>query len=227
MRLGGVPGNFTKLNETYQGLSELRKKYNNLRIEATTVLMKENEFEIENIYNYIKKHWKVDNYALLYPRGDTHIDSVKNVNLARYKAVTNLIYGGFNAQSKNKIISSIFHSISNIVSEMIIRAEEKKKMPLPCLAGQKLLIINEQGKVFPCEILSSESAGFKKSNDSDEFCFGDLRDADYCINSILKSKKANEIKRFIRKNMCYCTFECAYVASLVFNPRMLFRFIKL
>ena len=89
-------------------------------------------------------------------------------------------------------------------------------MVLPCVAGDKLIVINEIGDVYPCEILPMK--------------MGNLREAEYDIKRILSSKKAKKIKNFIKDTRCRCTFECATNANIVYDvksyPKLLLGVIR-
>ena len=72
------------------------------------------------------------------------------------------------------------------------------------MAGRKMIVITETGDVYPCEILNKQ--------------MGTLRENDYNIKEVLKSESTKRIIKWIRKNKCFCTFECAIQNSLIYNP---------
>ena len=87
-----------------------------------------------------------------------------------------------------------------------MRILSENKFQLPCLAGNRLLIIDDVGEVKPCEML--------------EYSMGNLREENYNINNILSSSKTERIKEFIKKTKCFCTFECAILDNIIFNWHM-------
>jgi len=98
------------------------------------------------------------------------------------------------------------------MNKLVSKTLSEKKMLLPCLAGRKLIEIYEDGTVKPCEILHTLPGGINSS-------MGNLRDSGYDINKILRSNRAQEILRHIKKSRCFCTFECALLTNIIFNPR--------
>jgi hypothetical protein len=48
---------------------------------------------------------------------------------------------------------------------------------------------------------------------------GNIRDFDYDIEKVLSSPAAKRIVSDIEKTRCHCSFECAILTSIVFNPR--------
>ena len=101
--------------------------------------------------------------------------------------------------------------------DVIVESYEKQKMIIPCTAGKKMIIISEEGDVYPCEILSMKMGNLRKSN--------------YNINKVLNSKKAKKVLDYIKETKCYCTFECAIQNSLVYDikkhPKIFKKLIKM
>ena len=76
----------------------------------------------------------------------------------------------------------------------------------PCHAGSLFGIITSNGKVYPCEILEDK-------------LIGDLRDFDMDFLKLWNTEKNKEIKNFIIKSKCKCTYECAMSFNILGNWR--------
>lgn len=78
-------------------------------------------------------------------------------------------------------------------------------------------MIDDIGDLYPCELLDKKMAA--------------LRNIDFDMKKALFSPQAKEIKDWIIRSKCFCTFECAMQASVAFNlkeiPALLFKFIKI
>ena len=70
-----------------------------------------------------------------------------------------------------------------------------------------------RGQVLPCELLVDK-------------VMGNVRDYDYDFKKIWFSKEADEIREWIRKNKCFCTYECFLTINILFNPLMLPQVLK-
>ena len=81
------------------------------------------------------------------------------------------------------------------VHEITVKTLRDKKMVIPCKSGEKLLVIYDNGDVFPCELLDEK--------------MGNIRDFDYDLNAILELKESKQIVEKIVKDECHCTWECA------------------
>ena len=75
-----------------------------------------------------------------------------------------------------------------------------------------MVILSDIGDAQPCEILGCIFGNEDKST------MGNVRDFNYDLYKILKTKKAKEILKYIKDKKCYCSFECAMAASIFFNP---------
>lgn len=203
-KLRGVQGNFKKVIDTYTLLDPLRKKYNNLSIDVSTVIQKDNQDKIIEIFEWVKKNLKVDNHMLIYPRGKPKKAAVTDISLKNYTKAHNFLKN-MKMKKEHRPFSYVLRSVFEVSREVIAKTVEKDMMIVPCMAGKRLIVISEKGDVYPCEILNKS--------------FGNVRDVNYNIKKILYSKQGKSIKKFIKNTNCYCTFECAVNTNVVFNPK--------
>ena len=89
-----------------------------------------------------------------------------------------------------------------MVQEMYMKA----KYISPCHAGSLFGLITASGSVYPCEILEDKK-------------IGELRNFYMDFMKMWKEKKAKEIKKFILKSKCNCTYECALTYNILGNWR--------
>ena len=72
-------------------------------------------------------------------------------------------------------MSNVINALQHISAEKIIQAENAENpqdRPYDCFGGRKLLVVDDIGDVWPCEILKDK--------------FGNLRDHDFDINKLLE-----------------------------------------
>jgi MoaA/NifB/PqqE/SkfB family radical SAM enzyme len=213
-RIHGIPGAFAKFLESLERLKKLNAKYSNIDIQINTVYSSYTEGKIDSIYRYAKEKIKPDNYAVTLLRGSPRFSNSKWKSLSTYKRMTHQIekdaaIANFN---NSNIYQKIFRALHIRSREIVLRCLEDKQMPINCTAGKKLIVIGETGKVFACEMLGRE--------------MGDLRRSGYNLNTILHSPTADKLRTFIRNKGCYCTWECAILNSLVFEPSTYLRTIQ-
>lgn len=199
----GVKGAFEKLIETYQVLSPLRSYHDNLIIDVNTTFSAHNESCVMDVVEFVRKNMDVDNHAVTFTRGNPRDKESSMVSISRYEElVTFLMHGRRRVEARP--FSSVLRSVTEYSWETLLRTLKEERMILPCVAGRKLVEINERGDVFPCEILPRS--------------MGNLRDYEYDLGKVLRSPKAVETLAYIRRSKCFCTFECA-ISNVIFNPR--------
>lgn len=87
-----------------------------------------------------------------------------------------------------------------------------------CKAGRRILVIDDQGGVYPCEPIWE--------------CIGNLRGTNYEILPILREQKYRDfIDKYLGYNKCNCTWGNIILDSIIYNPkyfpRIIFNMFKL
>lgn len=204
----GVKGAFEKAIETISRLKKIKKKYsNNLSVCVETVLSGYNKDSIFGIIDYIREGISPDIQSICLARGDTREKGAKSVSVKEYKEAIDYLK---NHSERKK---GLMRALLRLMREIIFKTLTLDKMVLPCLSGKKMLTLTEEGFIAPCEML-------KQIFPERDSVMGSLKANNYDINAIYKSRKYKEILNFIKESRCYCSFECAILCNIVFNPRM-------
>ena len=201
----GIKGNFEKVLETYNNLDKLRNSFKNFNIDMGTVISKYNQNDVEDIFIYVEKNLKIDNHYFALARGNTRFDIAKEVDLKNYEKMISYKRKQMKL-AERRPFSRIFREVFELNTEILLEIVKQQRMVIPCVAGKNMIVINEKGDVYPCEILESR--------------IGNIRNGNYDIKQIIKTKSCNDILKYIAENKCFCTFECAINASIVFNPSL-------
>jgi len=197
----GVKGNFEKMLKTHEELLKIREKYpDNLFINIHTCF---NGYNQDKIYDLIEFFEKLDiNHHRI---GIARLDSRFPEALADKEKYKEVIHHMESKNSKPKgIISKAFKAIHEINAEVNVKTLEENKMQLPCIAGKKMIVMGDEGDVYPCEILSKK--------------LGNIRNFDYDVNKLLESENAKDIRNWIVDTNCFCTWGCAIQNNVIFNP---------
>ena len=216
-----VPGGYKKLKETYKELKKLKKEHPNLIITSCSTLSMLNLDNMKENIKDLMTNWEFDKSTMLLCRGNPKEPDVKEVSIDDYIKMTEYIKS-FPQRIKKYEFSKVFKGMSKVMMETLATTVKENKEVNPCLAGKKLLIIYQNGDVFPCEILDIIHTGGIK----DGFCLGNIKDYDMDITKLLSTEKTKNVLDFIKKVNCHCSFECALFASMVFNPKTYSKIIK-
>lgn len=226
-KIRGVRGGFEKLVETYAGALQLKNRFSNIELHTTTVLSALNADKIDDILTWLDANMSAEVPEILLVRGSVREPASAMVSIDQYERTSAEINRRLRERAralglKGKLVASL----TSVMSETLVKSEKEKRMIIPCLAGKKLVVLRADGRVDPCEILESLYPDKEKPWGFDDFCFGNVRESNYDMSNIVRSKKAMRVKRFIEKSECHCTFECAIFASLIFGTKNWFKVSK-
>ncbi|MFH1108848.1 MAG: radical SAM protein [Planctomycetota bacterium] len=206
-RIRGVPGCFDLSCRCLDQLIELRNRHRNrLSVGVTSVISKYNWDRVNELYDFVRERFAVDGHAFLLARGSTKEPDAKDVPLAAYRAMSDILKR--EEHRSGQYLSMPLRAVTSTMRAMLERVAEHDEYVIPCVAGRKLVEVFSNGDVVPCELIEGRRDPH----------LGNVRDFDYDIVKLLRAKKAQQMRRFIRNTKCRCTFECAMYASLVFNP---------
>ncbi|MCG2714306.1 MAG: radical SAM protein [Candidatus Omnitrophica bacterium] len=203
----GLPGNFNRVLETYNRLDHLRSKYNNFDLDVNTVLSNYNCGRVKEIIDFVDRTLNVDNHVLALARGNTREPQARRFTVEDAEEAIHLIEERSvrNSYRRRDSGRGIIKVLKLRMRDMVLETLKKNRAVIPCLAGRKMIIIDDIGDLYPCELLDKKIAS--------------LRAINFNMEKALFSSEAKKIKDWIIKTKCFCTFECALQASAVFNLR--------
>ncbi|MCQ9207265.1 MAG: radical SAM protein [Omnitrophica bacterium] len=208
----GVKGAFRKACDTLSRLKKIKETNSNISLLTETVLSSYNKDRITDIIDYIALRIKPDAQSIALARGDTRAKDAKDVTIAEYK-------NAIDHTKKKTEKKGLMHALLELTRETNFETLNCKKMILPCVAGRRLLTLTDDGLVLPCEML-------KEMYPEGNFVMGDIRKSGYDINKVLNSRESRKAISFIKKSNCHCTFECATLCNVVFNPKTYPKILK-
>jgi MoaA/NifB/PqqE/SkfB family radical SAM enzyme len=216
----GVPGSFAAVVETLHLLQNLRRQMPRLRLAINTVFCHYNQEHIEPLIDYVADNHQVENHLLLWVRGIPRDPLVSSVDLGRFIAAKKRIDSLYPQRENQGPISSVFWELDRMVCQIVIQTIKQKRAILPCRAGSKMIVIDEIGRVRPCEPSAYQSRNNHQIRENETsprspWLLGSLRESDYDLRSILNSSESKEKIRTIQKRGCHCTYECAIYSSVL------------
>lgn len=201
--------------KNFKILKSIQNQHNNLGIAAQITCTAENQAEIQPSYIYLRDELKPDNITINLVRGDLRYPDIKDVDIRYYEGMIEQIKLD---RQKDRLLYynlpfSKLVTIRNFLTyKLISEVFKQDKFISPCYAGYLNTVISEAGDVYPCERF--------------EFKMGNLRDNNYDFKRIWDSHKSHKIREYIKKTKCFCTYECAMSANVLFNPRFYPKILK-
>jgi len=222
-RLRGRAGTFADLVRTWAELKALQPRLPNLRLGVLTVLSGLNQDKIFDTLKYIRSELKPDRMEVMYARGKMRNPAAAKVAIEKFREVCRWLEKERGRPSS--LVDRMREELGREKRSLIIETVSRNTMVMPCLAGRKLLVMDPEGKVRPCEMLESLSASESQisnlkaqSKQQAKWLLGELRESEYDLGKILQSDQAQKLLGFIERSSCHCSYECAALADLAFSP---------
>ncbi len=212
--LRGFKDNFKRVQETYQRVQSLRKKYPQFSVSVNTVISKSNEDEIEPIAAYVANHMNVDYHAFEFLRGSPKERNMSLPSDDKIEKLIQVIKKSITAHGfyKGLGIAAKFTQAAKLLTQDIVQGVlDTNKRHIPCYAGRLSTMIDPYGRVHPCELLEDE--------------WGKLREVDFDLKKIWFSNQWQERRKFIHDE-CFCTHSCFMLPNILFNPTLYPRLLK-
>jgi len=224
-RIRGRTGAFEELTKTWRELKTLQDKHPRLRLGILTVLSALNQEGIFEILEFIKRELKPDRQEVLFARGNPRNPDAIKVPIERFQEVAAWL--DKESPSPKSFMDRVRRELARQKRELIVETVSRNRMVMPCLAGSKLIVMEPDGRIRPCEMLETLHPSPPSTLGLENFFMGELRKSNYDLEEILKNDASKKIRDFIERSSCRCSYECAALADLAFRPSSVFKiFLK-
>lgn len=207
-RLRGVKGGFARMDANLEELLQLVKRHPNLTVCAVTVFHSETSKNIRQIAEWVHQRGFYE-HKLQIIRGDYEDKSLAAFDFDVYKEALAYVDRLFRIRKRKNGTSSVYEQIFSAINQhsrkLAARRWKEKKPIISCLAGRRILIIRENGDVFPCELLANRR-------------LGNLRELDFDWKKLLQSAELKATLAWIKDTKCSCSTECNAIIDSVYNP---------
>jgi len=203
----GIPGNFNRFLDTFQRLKKLRKEFPNLNIGIHSVVSTYNIDHILQLYDFAKT-LAPDSYISEIAEERTELFNLNHditPNPDQYADAISLISENVKKDYlKSKgLFPRVIQSFRVLYYQMVTQENLRHGQIIPCYAGYASCQITPYGDVWPCCIL-----GYDKP-------MGNLRDADYHFKKVWLSRKADEVRKYIKGEKCACPLANSHYTNIL------------
>jgi MoaA/NifB/PqqE/SkfB family radical SAM enzyme len=215
-RIRGVPGNFDKTVDAITALYPVRDHNRNIRLHVNSVITSTNIDELERLGWWLIEHLDLNGQYFQVIRGDPMDAGLKGLTrerLAGFYHALKPIHEHYGRKLSAKHGGGVkgwlneFFYTQTIFFHYTVQEqnyERSNPWPMPCMAGQTILVIDYNGDVRACELRN------KVAN---------LRDVDCDFRHIYPSDVVQRETEQIVKDQCWCTHICFIHDSLKSSPR--------
>ena len=207
-------------NKTIESYNLLRNYNNNVFANIAITVSHENYQNTSYLYEKLKEEFNIKSFSATIVRDEgvykIPIEKkekiLKAYNELCSKISHDLKINEIDGYPKNLLQGRLMNEKNLIVNEKISEYYLDPKFISPCHAGSLFGIIEADGTVKPCEILSD--------------VIGNLRDYGMNFSKLWSSYQARILKRKIIKTKCHCSYECAWSFNVLGNYRYQPRLLK-
>tara|TARA_B100000787_G_scaffold127423_1_gene96516 strand:- start:794 stop:1900 length:1107 start_codon:yes stop_codon:yes gene_type:complete len=208
-QIRGAKDGFNKTINTIKDIQNLKEKYfKRLFLLTSTIFSLSSQDEYIETIKYIKNNLKYVSPRACFIRGEVRNTEEKNIKDKLYQDYIKLT-----SESADRTVNpfsgmALKETIESLTSKVVIDNYDKKTQTVPCQAGNKMIVVYENGDVHPCESLTPDHI------------LGNLRDFDFNIEKLLKSEKSSCIVKDINPGKkCHCTWENAIGVSMLYDKK--------
>jgi len=213
----GVKGNFTKLIDTIEMLKAVEKKHPRFHLELGTVVSNFNINHLSEIEDFVfdlgvesyrneiaeqrEEFFNIDDDIT--PSGDVY---EKLMGRFKDKIEKNI--------HKKKRLARITESLRLVYYDLVGDIMKHKTQTIPCFGGISNTHLNYNGELWPCCVL-----GYKKP-------MGNLRQSGYDFKSIWHSKRAQQVRAYIKDKKCWCPLANQAYSNILCHPPSLLKVLR-
>ncbi len=205
-RIRGKQQAYRRMLRTLDALTPLRRRCRNLIVHTLTTVMKENQEEIFDIYEELKRRFRPDGVSFNYCRGNPLDPTQTEVDRRIYERLLTRMEEDFAAGVFTESGEAGFGPANHILDQHIRRGVDRtvaeQRAQFSCVSGRLACVIYSDGEVVECEVKNSK--------------LGNLRDEAYDFRKLWFGPKAREIAREAAHG-CFCTHECGHYASTIYS----------
>jgi radical SAM protein with 4Fe4S-binding SPASM domain len=193
---------------TFNQLKEIKPQAPNLSVGFITTVMKSNKDRLLELFDTLK-NLDPDSIACNIIRDDTKVEEEKEIDRDVCQKFSDRCdeYNNQKSRQRPNLFNRLRQTKTLWAHEIRRKTVETNQFQIPCVAGNKIVVMYAEGEVHPCETLGFE--------------IGNIRDYGCDMKRLLQSERAKDIREKIIKEYCFCTHECFTTASIVFSKKQM------
>lgn len=201
-------GSFSNAVGTIKSLIKLKRRYPNFDVGIMSTINKYNQNQVHELGQFVSDIVDGGEWMVKIIRGAPRDPLAGQVDADKYFQVHEIIDKFVRTQKSSGHrghFSAPWLSAKNSVRRTIIhRITTQNYYPGVCSAGSLIGVMNVDGEIRPCEI----------RDDS----IGNIRDYNYHLPRMWRSKKIRDFRKHMINSHCTCTHECVLSTSILLQP---------
>lgn len=206
----GYEGNFALLEKTIDTLLEIRAENPRLHVDLGTVISNLNLHHLDEIEDWVHARG-IESYRheIAEQRAEFH-------NLGDPITPPHDTYAQLTARFRDKIIENIrgkafltrtTEAVRVVYYDVAVEILRQRKQVTPCYGGVSNIHMNYNGEIWPCCVLGGDQP------------MGRVRECDYDIQKLLRSKQADGVRKYVADGNCACPLANQWLNNVLLTPR--------
>lgn len=194
-------GLFKRAIYTYKELMKVKKIYPQFNLNIGITVSSYNQDNLDEIYKFLVSDLKIRNINQLLVRGEAKEPGAKDVDINKYSSFSRKLEGmaGYEGYPFADFVNAMRIYRRRIIEKTV----RENKRQVPCLAANLGAVMLSNGDVYPCELLEKK--------------IGNIKDAGFDFRKLWFSPQAHSIRKFIKEQKCFCTYECFLTLNTFFS----------
>lgn len=216
----GLPGLFERVVELNDRLRKLANVHANLGVSVVTVLSSLNHSHAPALLDFVYDRLHFDDYGALLVRGDPADPTARLPDGAPYPRFQQACVR--RARERRRIrgtVERFYRALNEVASELVAEVVTHDRYVTPCLAGRRMVVVDDEGKVTPCELLEGMVRAGRIPLPTAEL--GSLREHGFDMRRLLGTSHARAVVDAIARFRCRCSYDCAMATNVLYTPRWL------
>ena len=185
--------------------------YHNLNVDINTCISRWNHHDFKKFREEVR-YLNPNHHSVTITRGKTKVEQAGDIPVSAVAEVMEYVRG----QRPKKWNEQMVGKVRDVMYDEIQRITEQNTHKHNCTAGKRYATVYQNGEVHSCEVLST-------IHPDQSSYLGNLNDVNWDIRQVLKTAEADRVRKFIKDKKCFCTFECAKTADVLYTPKLLAR----
>lgn len=215
-KIRGIKGSYRNAVATYRALRRLSTldAYPNLHVDINTCISRFNYKDFDEFRKEVH-YLNPTHHSVTITRGKTKEPQAGDVPAQDVARIMKYVTG----QRPKKWNEQMVGRVRDVMYDEIDRITRDNTHKHNCTAGKRYATVYQNGHVHSCEILNT-------IHPEQSSMMGDLNDFNWDMVELLSTHKAKQVRKFIRDKKCFCTFECAKTADVLYTPKLLAKVIS-
>lgn len=215
----GWDGSFDKLVKTHAMLKKLQQEFPNIIVTMTCVVSSFNVHDAKDTVDMFIERFPSDDYTLQLTRGIPKDLAAKEVSPAEYEKCVDYLESRKNETPKNPgLTAAMVRKLTTRTRHIVSETAKNNEFQVNCVAGKRLVVLYDTGELTPCEILQTMDLPAELKKEYNGFSYGNVKDYGFDVQKAVDSELGRKLSEYILTTKCRCTFECAIVASIFYQP---------